>query len=184
MPFVFRSGRNGSGRRWCTPAAATAAARVSLNAAIKHFLNEGLWACLLPLHAWHEYTDILMSSGSLTWERVSHQVLTPAARTSHTDVFYTLYYFNVRRKKLVCLFIAAGFLLLTRASVTWAARWSARSSTVCRDQTWCLKVLEQRDIQRKTPQCYWSWNISEDWSALINNHPHVWSVKCQRINSS
>lgn len=29
----------------------TAAARAAVNAAIKHFPNEGLWACLLRIHA-------------------------------------------------------------------------------------------------------------------------------------
>ena len=41
----------------------TAAARVSVNAPIKHFSNEGLWVCFLQLHAWQECWDILMSSG-------------------------------------------------------------------------------------------------------------------------
>ena len=72
-PFVFRLGRNGFGRRWCTPAAATAATRVSANAPIKHFLNEGLWACLLRRHAWQECWNILMSSGSLTLDSIFHR---------------------------------------------------------------------------------------------------------------
>lgn len=72
-PFVFRLGGNGFGRRWCTRAATTAATRASVNAPIKHFLNEGLWACLLPLHAWQECWDILMSSGSLTWDHICHR---------------------------------------------------------------------------------------------------------------
>lgn len=74
-PFVFRLGRNGFGLRWCTPAATAAATRMSVNAPIKHLLNEGLWACLLPLHAWREYWNILMSLGSPTQEHISHQRL-------------------------------------------------------------------------------------------------------------
>lgn len=66
MPFVFRLGGNGFGLRWCTPAATTAATRMSVNAPIKHFLNEGLWACLLLLQAWQECGNILMSLGCLT----------------------------------------------------------------------------------------------------------------------
>lgn len=73
MPFVFRLGRNGFGLLWCTPAATTAATRVSVNAPIKHFLNEGLWACLLPLHAWQECWNILMSPGSLTSDHTFHR---------------------------------------------------------------------------------------------------------------
>lgn len=89
-PFVFRLGVSGFSLWWCTPAATTAATRESVNAPIKHFLNEGLQACLLLLHAWQECRNILTSPCSSTSDNIFHQILAPTPLISHRCHFISI----------------------------------------------------------------------------------------------
>lgn len=119
-PFVFRLGRNGFGLRWCTPAATTAATRVCANAPIKHFLNEGWWACLLLLRAWQECWDILMSLGSLTYDHIFHRG--PGANSLNIPLvpFFLRFLSRlVANTSFVFYFLLSnGFLLLIKPCIT------------------------------------------------------------------